>query len=85
MLLISGDQSLVDCGDNLYCLLYSDQLGTFSRNQPPQQNSCYELCYAKTRSRVMRRLFQASIHDEDHPERPLIGSGNLLAADVCRL
>ena len=41
------------------------------------------LCYAKTRSRVMRRLFQASIHDEDHPERPLIGSGNLLAADVC--
>jgi thioredoxin reductase (NADPH) len=33
----------------------------------------------------MRRLFQASIHDEDHPERPLIGSGNLLAADVCGL
>ena len=41
------------------------------------------LCYAKTRSRVMRRLFQASIHDEDHPERPCIGSGNLLVADVC--
>ena len=42
-----------------------------------------DLCYAKTQSRVMRRLFQASIHDEDHPERSLIGSGNLPAADVC--
>src|ERR1700694_1132076 len=41
------------------------------------------LCYAKTQSRVMRRLFQASIHDEDHPERPLIESDNLPAADVC--
>src|ERR1700730_4959548 len=41
------------------------------------------LCYAKTQSRVMRRLFQASIHDEEHPERPLIGSGSLPAADVC--
>jgi hypothetical protein len=37
----------------------------------------------KTRPRVMRRLFQASIHDEDHPERPSIESGNLLAADIC--
>src|SRR3984893_3972817 len=43
------------------------------------------LCYAKARSRVMGRLFQASTHDEDHPERLLIGSGNLLAADVCGL
>src|ERR1700730_13234434 len=50
----------------------------------PETSECFShLCYAKTQSRVMRRLFQASIHDEDHPERPLIGSGNLLAADVC--
>src|SRR5712691_11504098 len=27
--------------------------------------------------------FSSQIHDEDHPERPLIGSGNLPAADVC--
>src|ERR1700730_16267904 len=31
------------------------------------QAASWNLCYAKTRPRVMRQLFQASIHDEDHP------------------
>ena len=52
-----------------------------SRNNPRKPGDSPQLpVLAKTRPRVMRQLFQASIHDEDHPERPWIGSGNLLAA-----
>ena len=62
-------------GDDLFALACREDLEGIVAITPP--------VLRKNSSRVMRRLFQASIHDEDHPERPLIGCGNLLAADVC--